>query len=50
MRKMEHSEKKIIAAFSLSPDTVEAIEILRGRENRSSFVDRMMKGCLGVET
>lgn len=48
MKKMKPSEKKVIVGFSLSPETVKAIEKSRGKEPRSSFVDRMMKRCMEV--
>jgi hypothetical protein len=47
MRKMKQSEKKIIVGFSLSPETVKAIEELRGKENRSSAIPVLNKNTCG---
>jgi hypothetical protein len=45
----ETLKKKVIVGLSLSPETIKAIEEKRRKENRSSFIDTMIKGCLGVK-
>ena len=42
------SEKKVNTAFTLSPASLKMLDQKRGREPRSSFVDRMIKDCIGM--
>lgn len=43
---MKKSEKKVNTAFTLSPSSIKMLDNKRGREPRSSFVDRMIKDCI----
>jgi len=43
MRVVEEKEKKIQIGISFSPEVVEKVEVLRGLEDRSHFVERMVR-------
>ena len=43
MRVVEEKEKKIQVGISFSPEVVEKVEVLRGLEDRSHFVERMVR-------
>lgn len=38
-----NSDRRIIASMSLSPKSIDIIDEKRGREPRSSFVDRLIQ-------
>jgi hypothetical protein len=40
---MNAYERKVITSFTLSPSSLKMLDDGRGRENRSSFVDRMIQ-------
>jgi hypothetical protein len=46
--KMKKTEKKVNTAFTLSPTSLRILDEKRGREPRSSFIDRMIKECIGM--
>ena len=43
MRPIEEEERKIQVGISFSPEVVEKVDELRGLEDRSHFVERMVR-------